>query len=195
MKISDIIREHNKVPDQTFPKQVLDDTASKIGNIRLKNGNFADVFKKQENNVVQLLAVVDNQVVGFITLVIIPNRNNIAMVKNAEAYLERQGISLNLIMFSKYKLGLRLISDYEMTDAGELTWQGMASRPQLRVKIYNFDQDKVYNLDDPGVVKPEDDQNYNNIDEINWFYIIESNNKFGIKYNKILEQYYYEMDD
>lgn len=103
------------------------------------------------------------------------------MAKNAQSYVKGENVALNLLIWARRHLDLRIISDYEMTEAGERAWQAMCGSPQLSVKIYNFDEDKIYPLDDPEAARPEADTPAS-WEDTKWFYIIESQqpNKWGL---------------
>ncbi|CAB4122408.1 hypothetical protein UFOVP29_17 [uncultured Caudovirales phage] len=179
MKIYEII-EHVIVPDQTFDIPSLENGHDQ-GTINLNMGSQVFVYVKTHGNICQMIAHSGSEIFGFLTLVIVPNRQNLAMAKNAESYVKGKHLLLNLILWAKRQHNLRIISDYELTRDGEKAWQAMAKNIQLNVKIYNFDQDRVYDQNDPSIVRPEQDV-ADDPNDITWFYIIEHQNKskFGL---------------
>ena len=173
---------------------------SDMGKINLNTGSTIKIYVKTLNNVCQIIAHENNEILGFLTLVILPNRQNLAMAKNAQSYIQGKNLLLNLILWAKRQYNLRIISDYEMTSAGEKAWQSMSNNPQLNVKIYNFDQDKIYDQHDADAVRPENDSPIQGHDTT-WFYIIENQmmSKFGLgagaySATSILQPLYYADD-
>ena len=191
MKIFEVI-EHIIVPDQTFGVPPISN-GQDAGQIAIKSG-IANVYVKREQNIVQIIAHRNNKPLGFVILVIVPNKSNLAMAKNAQAYVVGESILLNLLVWAKRNFGLRIISDYEMTRKGERAWQELTKNPQLNVKIYNFTNDTVHDLTDPSITRPENDVP-SEPPTTNWFYIIEcsSFSKFGINEGKqhLLMPYFY----
>ena len=119
------------------------------------------------------------------------------MAKNAQAYERGEDILLNLLLWAKRNLGMRIISDYEMSAKGERAWQLMAANAQLNIHIYNFDQDRIYELNDPAAVRPELDHPIDDQDTT-WFYIMEAQilDKFGLceshhNFRSLVQPYYY----
>ena len=195
MRFSDIIGEHNVVPNQTFPPPTLNNITP-IGKISIKNGDVLDIYEKNGHNTTQIIAVSSNKILGFVTFVYVPHRQNLVMAKNAQSYISGQNLLLNLFIFIKKQYNLRILSDIDMSLAGEAAWKSIVNNPRINGKIYNFDNDKIYDLTDPNAIKPENDKNQNS-ESSNWFYIIEAkekSNKFGdtLSYNKLLLPYYYD---
>ena len=170
--MSDILDEHNKIPEQNFPTPPLNGT-NKIGKISLKDGEVVDVYKKQHQNQIQYIAAKNNVIFGFVNLVSIPARSNLLMAKNAQSYIKGKNVLLNLLLFCKKNTNSHILSDIEMSDSGEEAWFKIIKNPRINAKIYNFELDKIYNLDDSTATKPEKDIQINSND-INWFYMIES---------------------
>lgn len=170
--------------------------ATPIGKISIKNGDVLDVYERHENNTTQVIAVLSNKVLGFVTFVYVPNRQNLVMAKNAQSYITGQNLLLNLFIFIKKQYNLRILSDIDMSPAGESAWKSIVNNPRINGKIYDFDNDKIYDLTDPNAVTPENDKNQNS-ENSNWFYIIEAketSGKFGDKlgYYELLQPYYYD---
>ena len=109
MKIFEVI-EHIIVPDQTFGVPPISN-GQDAGQIAIKSG-IANVYVKREQNIVQIIAHRNNKPLGFVTLVIVPNKSNLAMAKNAQAYVVGESILLNLLVWAKRNFGLRIISDF-----------------------------------------------------------------------------------
>ena len=193
MKILDLIGEHNILPSQHFPKPVLIG-GQDVGHINLKNGTTADVYQKDDPASIFLIAHQGNQILGFLGLMHISSRKNMVMAKNAQSYLQGENIFLNLLMFARHRLGLRIISDYEMSPDGETALLKLVNRPALGWKIYNFDQDQTYSLTDPGAVKPENDSNVNP-EMIQWYYLLEGSQRFPMHNSTLLSQYYYSSEE
>ena len=98
MQIRDILIDHNKVPEQNFPKPSLKNTI-KVGKISLKDGSIADVYKKQVENQIQYIAVYKDKIIGFVNMVIISTRSHLAMAKNAQSWIKGKNVLLNLLLF------------------------------------------------------------------------------------------------
>jgi len=188
--------EHVIVPGLTFDKPRLTD-GEELGKISLNMGSIVKVYVKTHNNIIQIIAHQDDEILGFLTLVTVPDRKNLAMAKNAQSYVQGKNLLLNLILWAKRQYHVRIISDYEMTTAGERAWQSMARNAQLDVKIYNFDQDRLYDQNDQNAVRPEQHAP-SDTNDTTWFYIIENQtaSKFGLRegsysVTSLLQPFYY----
>lgn len=196
MKISDLV-EHNIVPNLEFKIPPLTD-GEDLGRVNLKSG-IATVYVRSEGSVIQIIAHRTEQILGFVTLTIVPNREKLAMVKNAQSYVSGESLLLNLLLWAKSHYHLRILSDYEMTSAGEAAWKALSKNNRLNVKIYNYDQDKIYDQQDPNAVLPELDTPFES-DNTTWYYIIEHKSppaKFGLyehsySATSLLQPCYYE---
>ena len=181
------------MPPQHFPKPHLVD-GEDVGQILLKNGSSADVYRRDDEAGIFLIAHQGPTVVGFLGLLHIPTRPNLVMAKNTQSYLQGQHIFLNLLQFARHKLGYRIISDYEMTTDGEGALLSLVNKTNLGWQIYDFDSDQTYSLNDTRAVKPETDQNPGP-DQMRWFYLLEASQRFPIHKSTLLSQYYYEPID
>lgn len=188
MKISDFIDEHNRIGTVNFPAPILAN-GQDIAKIPLDSNYTADVYQitDQFGNIM-LIAHNDNNIIGFIGLLKIPNRPAMFMVKNAKSYMRGKKLTLNLMLFARHYFDIALISDYEVSIDGEHSLLSMVKNTANGFKIYNFDQDKIYDLDDPAVIKPEHDNN-SDPNKINWFYILKETIRFPIA-KSIISPYY-----